>query len=48
MQNWEAALEDLTRLWETIDNNVSEHSSEQMKSILACFISDRIRHIEIK
>lgn len=25
MQNWEAAMEDLTRLRETIDNNVCKH-----------------------
>lgn len=28
MQNWEAAMEDLTRLRETIDNNVMPHHSE--------------------
>lgn len=30
MQNWEAAMEDLTRLRETIDNNVRDHSEETL------------------
>lgn len=40
MQNWEAAMEDLTRLRETIDNNV--RTNGQVNQLSLCFMSHNV------
>lgn len=45
MQNWEAAMEDLTRLRETIDNNVMPRHSEFNTALIFPYIGHNIERL---